>query len=71
MDTLRSNTTKPFNILLPINEIARIYRTNKFPDAYCLLTPSFEDVRGLSTENRELISTENRKVVLVNGQRIY
>lgn len=56
-----------FNELMSISSIISAYRTNTFPDAYCLLTTSTEDVNILSTEDRNLVETENERLVRLNG----
>lgn len=70
MDTLHSSTIKPkkyFNTYMGINDIARAYRTNSFPDSYCLVTSSLENLSALATENIEILETQNRKVVMTDG----
>lgn len=68
MDTLHLNTTKKyFNTLMGITEIARSYKTNNFPDSYCLVTTSLEGDVAISTENKKIFETEGRKVVLKDG----
>lgn len=68
MDTLRSNMTKKyFNTLMSIGNIAKAYKNNKFPDAYCMMTTSLEEQVAIATEYAEILNTESRKVVLRDG----
>lgn len=56
-----------FNELMSIGNIISAYRTDTFPDAYCLLTGSLEDIRLLSTENMRLIDTEDERSLRLDG----
>lgn len=72
MDTLHLNTTKKyFNTLMNIGNIARCYKTNTFPDSYCLMTTSYVNRQAIATEHDEILKTENRKVVLRDGNTIF
>lgn len=61
--------TKSFNILLSQSEIINAYKSNKFPNAHCLLwnQETDENVEILSTENDNSIATEYRKEIAIDG----
>ena len=70
MDILHSSTIKPktyFNTYMSIGNIANAYRLNSFPDSYCMVTSSLEDLNALATENIQILETQNRRVVLTDG----
>lgn len=64
-------TKKYFNTLMSIGEIVRCYKTNSFPDSYCLMTTSLSEVDVITTEDRNILETERRKVVLKDGSPVF
>lgn len=59
-----------FNTLEYIDNIIKYYKTNFFPNAYCLLVNKNELLNALTTEKTEIIESQNKKVVIINGRRI-
>lgn len=62
------NTTKKyFNTLMSVTEIARCYKSNSFPDSFCLVTTSLDGNVAIVTESKKILETESRKAVLKDG----
>lgn len=58
---------KNFNTILSKNSIIRAYKTNQFPNAYCLLWNQENNIEILSTEQNNSLTTERRKEIALDG----
>lgn len=59
--------TKAFNTLIDLTKITNAYKTNNFPNAYCLLWNKEQNVELLASERGDYIFQENRKGIGLNG----